>query len=1340
MKPTQRREMPSALRELAIERGVTLAYVDGRDIARVADPEVLLAVVNAFDDLDTMRSPSDARSALRQYRKQKAERMLEPVYVVDEGVEASVSMQVARRSTTLECRIEFEFGGEVGWTVRTGELIVAKPRSGNDDEAGRVLLRLPAMRVGYHRLRVIAGRRSATSTLVVRPLRGARGRFARDWRAFSVQAPVFSLHSQRSWGAGDVGDLADFARLTANQNASVVSTLPLLATFGPEDFEASPYRPVSRRFWSDRWIALDRVEALKGSVVAQRLMRETYPEALRATWVTNGLIDGAAAFAAKRDVVQAFVATQSDFMDHDDGGLRSYVIENPDANDYARFRAAGERFGLDWRQWPSTTRSGLLRWNDVDPTIVRYHLFAQWMIDQQMRTLASSLSQRGQTLGLDIPVGVHPHGYDVWRNPEQYIHGVSVGAPPDDLTVRGQNWNAPPAHPERSRDDAHNEFRLALRFHMRVAGVVRIDHVMGLQRMFWVPDGVSPEEGLYVTMPFEEMLAIVAIEAQRMGVDVVGEDLGTVHDDLRDAMEREGIRRTYVAQFAIRSDDEQLETVPSGSVASFATHDTPTFFGWWHSGDIDERLELGLLDEGQAQVARLRRAQLRTALVAALELDESEASDPPTVLAGLHARLALSDAGLVMAQLDDLLGEDVQVNMPGTSSERPNWNRRARLSNEDLSSTTVLAEALAPLRRHRGYASTTALTKSAADTRRGTVTRFSANDLHLFNEGRHYRLHEHLGCHPMIADGVAGCYFALWAPNAEKVSVIGDFNAWDAARHPLAPRENSGVWETFVPGASELDAYKFRLRSRLGGDEFDKTDPYGRLFELSPATAAKVWRSTFEWSDDAWLDQRRTFDSIESPMSIYEVHLGSWRRIPEEGNRQLTYRELAPLLVEHVTTLGFTHVEILPVMEHPFYGSWGYQTTGYFAPTSRMGSPDDFKFLVDELHRANVGVILDWVPSHFPADDFALARFDGTYLYEHADERQRVHPDWQSWTFNYGRNEVRSFLVSNACFWLEEYHVDGLRLDAVASMLYLDYSRKPGEWIPNQWGGHEDLEAVEFLRQCTTEMTTSFPGVVAIAEESTAWPNVTRPAAEGGLGFSYKWDLGWMHDTLDYLHRDPIYRRHHHNQLTFRGVYAWDEEWVLPLSHDEVVHGKGSLLEKMPGDDWQKRANLRLLLGYQYAMPGKKLLFMGAEFAQYNEWNHDASLDWHLMDDPSHAGVATWLAVLNDLYRTSASLHRDDRRWEGFEWISCDDADQSVLVWRRGVGDDELVVCANFTPVPREHYEVSVGSDQSWRVLANSDDVAYGGSGFLTHDEFTSSDSTLRLTLPPLALVVLGRR
>lgn len=616
-------------------------------------------------------------------------------------------------------------------------------------------------------------------------------------------------------------------------------------------------------------------------------------------------------------------------------------------------------------------------------------------------------------------------------------------------------------------------------------------------------------------------------------------------------------------------------------------------------------------------------------------------------------------------------------------------------------------------------------------------------DMHFFNEGTHLRLHEKLGAHLLEIDGVEGTYFAVWAPNAKQVSVIGEFNNWDKTSHLLHPKGQSGIWERFFPGVGKGTAYKYHVVSQHNGYQADKADPFAFYGEVPPKTASIVWDLAYEWRDQAWMHARRQRNTLDAPLAIYEVHLGSWRRKPEEENRSLTYRELAQHLPAYVKQLGFTHVEFLPLMEHPFYGSWGYEVTGFYAPTSRYGTPQDLMYLIDRCHQEGIGVILDWVPAHFPKDEHGLGYFDGTHLFEHADPRQGVHPDWDSFIFNYGRNEIRSFLIGNALFWLQQYHADGLRIDAVASMLYLDYSRKAGEWIPNEHGGRENLQALAFLRRFNQEVYQHCPDVQTTAEESTSWPMVSRPLYVGGLGFGLKWDMGWMHDTLYYMSRDPIHRRHHHNELTFRMIYAFSENFVLPLSHDEVVHGKGSLLGKMPGDEWQKFANLRLLLGYMYAQPGKKLLFMGGEFGQWHEWNHDASLDWHLLAYPSHAGLQRWVEDLNRLYRGEPTLHQKDCDSAGFSWVDCNDSEHSTLSFlRKGQSsNDILLVVCNFTPVPRLNYRVGVPRGGFWREVLNSDAENYGGSqqgnmgGFeaspvSSHGHFHS----LNLTLPPLAI------
>ncbi len=625
------------------------------------------------------------------------------------------------------------------------------------------------------------------------------------------------------------------------------------------------------------------------------------------------------------------------------------------------------------------------------------------------------------------------------------------------------------------------------------------------------------------------------------------------------------------------------------------------------------------------------------------------------------------------------------------------------------------------------------------------ISLFTEHDIYLFKEGSHFRLYEKLGSHPMEVGGKKGTYFSVWAPNAERVSLIGDFNGWNTDSDPIYPRwDGSGIWEGFAPDIGVGEVYKYHIVSKLNNYDAEKGDPFAFYWETPPRTASKVWDLNYDWDDDEWMRDRYKSNSLNSPISTYEVHLGSWRRMPEEGDRFLTYREMAPYLAEYVREMGFTHVEMLPVMEHPFYGSWGYQTLGYYAPSSRFGTPQDFMYLVDFLHRYGIGVILDWVPSHFPSDEFGLVYFDGTHLYEHSDPRKGFHPDWNSYIFNYGRNEVKAFLTSSALFWLDKYHIDGLRVDAVASMLYLDYGRKQGEWIPNQYGGKENIEAIDFIKKLNEAVYLSYPDVQTIAEESTAWPMVSRPSYVGGLGFGMKWNMGWMHDTIDYFSTDPVYRKYHQSQLTFSIWYAFTENFFLSLSHDEVVYGKGSLLRKMPGDDWQRFANLRALFGYMFGHPGKKLIFMGGEFGQWNEWYHESSLDWHLLEYPPHRGVRKWVQDLNRLYRNEPAIHELDFSIEGFEWVEFRDSESSVISFIRKcrTTDDIILVVCNFTPVPRYNYRVGVPRGGYWEEVLNSDATIYGGSGhgnsggveampIPIHRRYNS----ISLTLPPLGVL-----
>jgi len=626
------------------------------------------------------------------------------------------------------------------------------------------------------------------------------------------------------------------------------------------------------------------------------------------------------------------------------------------------------------------------------------------------------------------------------------------------------------------------------------------------------------------------------------------------------------------------------------------------------------------------------------------------------------------------------------------------------------------------------------------------VSLLTEHDIYLFKEGTHFRLYEKLGSHPMTVDGQEGTLFAVWAPNARQVSVIGDFNGWDRKSHPMTVRlDGSGIWEGFVPGLGSGTVYKYHITSRVHGKHLEKADPFAMAWEIPPRSASVVWNLDFKWNDADWMAKRTERNAFDAPMSIYEMHIGSWKRHNDTWD-SLSYRELAEQLPAYLTEMGFTHVEFLPVMEHPFYGSWGYQTLGYFAPSSRFGTPQDFMYLMDCLHRADIGVILDWVPSHFPTDGHGLGRFDGTSLYEHEDPRQGYHPDWKSYIFNYGRHEVRAFVISSALFWLDRYHADGLRVDAVASMLYLDYSRKDGEWVPNCFGGKENLGAIELLRRLNEAAYTNFPGIQTIAEESTDWGMVSRPPYLGGLGFGMKWNMGWMHDTLSYFSKDPVFRKYHHGQLSFSIWYAFNENFVLPLSHDEVVHGKGSLLRKMPGDEWQKFAGLRLLYGYMWSHPGKKLLFQGCELAQWSEWNHDGEVEWNLLDYPGHAGMRRWLSDLNAHYKGDPALHQTDFQHKGFEWVDFHDSEASVLAFLRFDKEhqDMTLACFNFTPIVRENYRVGVPKDGMWKEVLNSDSQWYHGSGvgnagavMAQHSEIHGRPYSLTLTLPPLGAVIL---
>lgn len=668
----------------------------------------------------------------------------------------------------------------------------------------------------------------------------------------------------------------------------------------------------------------------------------------------------------------------------------------------------------------------------------------------------------------------------------------------------------------------------------------------------------------------------------------------------------------------------------------------------------------------------------------------------------------------------------------------------ARIVGTDLFVVTLTAEQKKSLPQHFSITWTEAdLTVHQAVSPYTFLPGLGELDLHLFIEGRHWQVYDFLGAHYKTIDGITGVQFCVWAPAANRVSVVGDFNGWHGLRHPMRTI-GSGVWEIFIPGLNQGDIYKYEIRNNQTGHCLVKSDPYAQAMEMRPKTGSLVFNTRYAWQDTDWMKAREHFDWQKSPINIYEVHLGSWQK--DDAGNFLNYREIAHRLVEYVQWMGFTHIELLPITEHPLDQSWGYQTTGYFAPTARFGTPDDFRYFIDHCHQNDIGVYLDWVPAHFPKDEFALARFDGTALYEHEDPRQGEHQDWGTYIFNFGRNEVRNFLIANALYWLKNFHIDGLRVDAVASMLYLDYSREHGEWIPNKYGGRENLEAIEFMRILNEEVHSQCPGTVVMAEESTSWPMVSRPTWMGGLGYSMKWNMGWMNDTLTYFEYDPVYRPYHHNQLTFSQIYAYSENFILPLSHDEVVHMKHSLVNKMPGDLWQRMANLRLLLAYQQLHPGKKLLFMGCEFAQFGEWSEARGLDWYLCEQPENRGVQLLSKDLNHLYKSETALHQREFESHGFEWIDCHDYEQSILSFLRVSETEKLICIFNFTPVPRENYRIGLPEDGVYEEVINSDSQIYGGGNLgnggqiqAEHQTWMNRPYSAELTLPPLAVLVLKK-
>lgn len=1121
----------------------------------------------------------------------------------------------------------------------------------------------------------------------------------RSWGVFS---PLSALRRSdvADHGLGDLTGLAELAEVVRDLGGSVTATLPLVAT-RPD--EPSPYSPLTRQFFDERWV--------DPAWVAARLGVATAPA--RST-VGGERSHPEAAWSSTRAALAALVPVGSRLPDE----IVAWRRARPEVETWARFKAAAVAFGWDPSLWTESLDRAVRTHDDralaglgVTDAAIDFEIVAQWAVATQLEELSDRERALGSALYLDLPVGCSSTSFDVWASPGEFAAGVTIGAPPDSFFPDGQSWGLRPVHPVVAAADGHGYLRRCVEAHMRVCGLLRIDHVMGLHRLFWVPDDAEPGEGTYVAYGAEEQWAVIAELSDRYGVGVVGEDLGTVPDETRSAMAEWGARGLFIGQDEVRSPFRLSRPVPSATVASLNTHDLPPVAAW--------------------------RAADRDQPVPALPVESSAA----TIRDHLVGELARSGADVMLVSDQDLVLDERRFNVPGTVGGDV-WRLRSRLTVDALrSGSGIGAEA------RRVAANTDVWRRTPSGHWPNDDSKWiDSADVQSLQHGTHACLGDRFGFHPTSVCGVVGAAAGVWAPNARSVVVSGDFDGWTGTS--LHRFEGSSVWEGFVASAMLGDRYKIRIEGP-DGQWVDKSDPFARSCELPPGNASILTASDpthRTWSDAEWMANRSALHSIGNAMSIYELHLGSWRHHPD--GRVPTYREITPWLIDYVASMGFTHIELMPVMEHPFGGSWGYHVSGYFAPTSRYGSPEDFAWMIDQLHGAGIGVILDWVPAHFPDDVHGLADFDGGPQFEYSDPREGRHPEWGSRVFDWGRPEVRAFLVSSARWWLERFHIDGLRVDAVASMLYRSYARADGEWTPNVHGGAENLEAVDFVRQVTTEIHASVPGAMVMAEESTSWPGVTHPVSAGGLGFDLKWDLGWMHDMLEYLGRDPVHRRWHQDELTFRAMYSSSERFILPLSHDEVVHGKGSLVNKMAGDDWQRRANLRALFGHQYTVPGVPLVFMGGELAMNEEWNHNAALPWYLLDHAPHEGVRSWLAELNRVMRSTPALYAADHRSDGFAWIDCADRDNSVLAWLRRTGTvdgggDIVIVLANFTPATHEGYRVGLPVPGRWRCIANSDDHRWGGSGYPLPEWLESepipigewSQSAL-VTLTPLALSI----
>ncbi len=1469
------------LEKLAGLIGIITSYRDSREQLVAPPPEAVLATINAMSI--PIGSASQAGKFYRELLAKKAEQITPPVLALWDGSgELPLTLTPERQGEKITALLSLE-GREkkIRKTLYPENLTVMAESP--EPKIPYKVYRLPISQVpyGYHKVQISIGRKSSTTLLISAPTQAyvppeLEEESRRFWGLFAPLHSIWDQYPQQALKSffnsiGNISLLRKLYSLTIARGGKFVATLPLLATFCREPFSPSPYTPISRLFWNELFLDITATpEFQKNPRSFEELLTAQLDSENLSTPFPHRWVDYRREYSKVRKALEIIVDTLS-FQTYSE-------IQNRLKNDklfiqYCRFLSAGEKKGgQPWREWPKTLRNKNIQSFYYTKRELLIRAAGQHYIQKQLEQLSRQTRREGLGLFLDLPVGVHRYGFDTWYFNKLFAMDASIGAPPDAFFRGGQNWDLPPILPQKLLESKLKYWILSLQNVMKFAGVLRIDHIMQLRRLFWIPQGFSPTEGVYVSYPADPLAAAISLESHRNKTIVVGEDLGTVPEKFRSFLKEHRFFQTKVFSLFRPSESDESEEFPKHSVLSLNTHDMPTFAALWTGRDLTltQRLNPADTETPDEKTIEDRNTLIKETvkflqkegflpqdftppqlshLPRELKLSPSEKKELYPLLRASLSFLSSLPPGLLSISLDDLTLSPLPQNIPATSDETyPNWRSQLPRPLSELLKDGQLLRLLQTIHRYRKKpartlfppekleeleSSTKQLDSESPDTTPAPPNIESSKpkqlesespdttpappniesskptesseplakesssvppknlipsnlsevseekdrtssagdkledgspppesfdsaegrpggadssedwgelDDYLFAEGTHSLLYRKLGSHPVEG----GYRFRVWAPNARSVSVIGDFNSWQSGRHPLSKVGARGVWEGTVEGLGKGSLYKYAVVSQ-GGKETHRADPFAFCTEEPPKTASLTWELSYSWGDGDWMEERGSRQTLESPISIYEVHLGSWIRDPFHPDRFLSYREVGEKLADYVSELGFTHVELLPLLEHPFYGSWGYQATGYFAPTRRYGVPEDLMYLIDLLHRRGIGVWLDWVPSHFPRDDFGLAFFDGSATYEYADPRKGFHPDWTDNIFDYGKGEVRSFLLSSGHFWLERYHLDGLRLDGVASMLYLDYSRRDGEWVPNRYGGNENLEAIEFLKGFNRSVKGRFADVLISAEESTAWPGVTRSPEEGGLGFDLKWDMGWMHDTLEYFKKDPIYRKYHHSQLTFRMVYSHSENYILPLSHDEVVHGKGSLYRRMPGDHWQKMANLRLLYGYMYGLPGKKLLFMGQEFGMIEEWNHDVGLDWHLLKYPLHRGLQRFVADLNRIYRNYPALHRGDCHPSGFRWSVVDDADNSVLIWLRtvpGGGETPVLVACNFTPVPRYNYVCGVPSAGRWREILNSDSSLYGGSnvgnmGFAVAEgePWGQWPARLTLNLPPLGVL-----